>query len=100
MTEKFGQLLRKYRKERGFTQWELYGELAERSLGYTGVRSGSIISRWESGKRKPPPYETILALEQILQVPDGLLASAAGYNRSSKETEEETKMEHLPPWVK
>jgi transcriptional regulator with XRE-family HTH domain len=79
MAENFGQLLRKYRRERGFSQWELYGELAERGLGYTGVRSGSIISRWESGKRKPPSYETILALEQILQVPDGLLASAAGY---------------------
>jgi len=79
MAENFGQLLRKYRRERGFSQWELYGELAERGLGYTGVRSGSIVSRWESGKRKPPPYETILALEQILQVPDGLLASAAGY---------------------
>lgn len=79
MAENFGQLLRKYRREQGFSQWELYGELAERGLGYTGVRSGSIVSRWESGKRKPPSYETILALEQILQVPDGLLASAAGY---------------------
>lgn len=79
MAENFGQLLRKYRREQGFSQWELYGELAERGLGYTGVRSGSIISRWESGKRKPPSYETILALEQILQVPDGLLANAAGY---------------------
>jgi len=79
MAENFGQLLRKYRREQGFSQWELYGELAERGLGYTGVRSGSIVSKWENGKRKPPSYETILALEQILQVPDGLLASAAGY---------------------
>ena len=79
MAEEFGEMLRKYREKRGFTQWELYGELAEQVPRYTGVRSGSIISRWESAARKPPPYETILALEKILEVPDNLLLKAAGY---------------------
>jgi len=79
MTEKFGELLRKYREKRGLSQWELYGELAERRPRYTGLRSSSIISRWESGTRKPPSYETILALEEILEVPDNLLLKAAGY---------------------
>ncbi|HEY82520.1 MAG TPA: helix-turn-helix domain-containing protein [Dehalococcoidia bacterium] len=79
MTEKFGQLLRKYRRERGFTQWELYGELSQRDPHYTSLKGGSIVSRWESGQRRPPPYQTILALEEILEVPDGMLARAAGY---------------------
>ncbi len=79
MGKKFGKLLRECRKERGLSQWELYGELGE--YGYIGVRGGSIISKWETGQRNPP-YETVLALERILRLPDGLLMSAAGYRQS------------------
>jgi transcriptional regulator with XRE-family HTH domain len=77
MGEKFGRLLRKYRKERGLTQWELYQELGD--YGYLGEGGGSIISKWETGKRVPP-YKTTVGLERILHPPGGVLVSAAGYS--------------------
>ena len=79
MADRFGILLKKHREQLEFTQWDLYQELAERCPRYTGLRSGSIVSRWESGNRKPPPHETILVLEELLAVSDNLLLKAAGY---------------------
>lgn len=82
MGEQFGRLLRKYRKERGLTQWELYQKLGD--YGYLGETGGSIISKWETGKLVPP-YKTTVGLERILHPPGGVLVSAAGYSSTGTE---------------
>lgn len=85
MTE-FGRLLKEHRKKLGLTQKELINKLCD--SGYTYSLSGSIISKWEGGKAKPPE-DVVETLEDILSIPKGLLLRAAGYRAAAESRERE-----------
>ncbi len=77
MVEKFGEILKKLRKEHHLTQDELLARLPdERHQNY----DLSEVSKWESGKRKPPE-DVIEAFESVFSTPPGYLLEAAGYTK-------------------
>jgi len=71
---KFHKLLKQFRKERHLTQRSLMDKLKSQGYSYTE----SAISKWENGKRVPPP-DVVEAIEDILESPKGWLLKAAGY---------------------
>ncbi|MFC1956618.1 helix-turn-helix domain-containing protein [Chloroflexota bacterium] len=81
MAEKFGPLLRKWRKISDLTQEQLTKELriAIEQESY----SKSDVSKWERGN-KIPTEELVEELEKILSIPKGLLLRAAGYTNAAE----------------
>ena len=81
MAEKFGPLLRKFRKLSDLTQEGLVKELriALEQESY----SKSDISKWERGS-KIPPEDLVNTLEEILSIPKGLLLKVAGYTHAAE----------------
>ena len=77
MVEKFGPLLRKWRKLSDLTQRRLVEEL--RLAIENECYSKSDISKWEHGRI--PPEDIVEELEKILSTPKGLLLRAAEYQR-------------------
>jgi transcriptional regulator with XRE-family HTH domain len=77
MIEKFGPLLRKWRKLSDLTQRRLVEEL--RLEIENECYSSSDISKWEHGRI--PPEDIVEELEKILSTPKGLLLRAAEYQR-------------------
>jgi transcriptional regulator with XRE-family HTH domain len=75
----FCKLLRRYRKERYLTQQALVDKLKSQGYSYTG----SIVSKWENGKRTPPA-DVVEALEDILESPKGWLLKADGYRAEAQ----------------
>ena len=75
----FCRLLRRYRKERHLTQQALRDKLKSQGYCYTE----SAISKWESGKRKPPA-DVVEVLEDILESPKAWLLKAAGYRADAQ----------------
>ncbi len=81
MAEKFGPLLRKFRKLSDLTQEGLVKEfrIALEQESY----SKSDISKWERGS-KIPPEDLVNTLEEILSIPKGLLLKATGYTSAAE----------------
>jgi len=75
----FCRLLRQYRKERHLTQQALMDKLNSQGYSYTA----SAISKWESGKRRPPA-DVVEVLEDILESPKAWLLKAAGYRADAQ----------------
>jgi len=92
-TERFGERLRRWREERGYTRGELINELVSRGISCTP----SHISYWERGKKFPGPdvVDTICDILQIsgahLIGPDGPIRDAviAVYEVSSGLSEDQ-----------
>ncbi len=81
MASEFGELLRKYRSQKGFSQRELV-----KRLHYQGYQSEYVrtdISRWENGLRTPEA-DVVEVLEDILGVPPGNLLDAANYSDAAE----------------
>ncbi|MFP3880365.1 MAG: helix-turn-helix domain-containing protein [Dehalococcoidia bacterium] len=74
----FGDLLRHYRRRVSLTQRQLYDLLEDSGCDYREKHGASLISRYETGQRKPPK-DTVDSFERILGVPGNLLLKAAGY---------------------
>ncbi len=77
MASEFGELLRKYRSQKGWGQKKLVDRLHDQ--GYEGKYQVADISRWENGLRTPGA-EVVEALEDILGVSPGILLDAADYS--------------------
>ncbi len=75
----FCRLLRQCRKERRLTQQALMDKLDSQGYSYTV----SAISKWESGKRRPPA-DVVEVLEDILASPKAWLLKAAGYRADAQ----------------
>lgn len=89
MTEKFGLLLRKWRKLSDLTQTGLVEEL--RLAIENECYSKSDISKWEHDRI--PPEDIVEELEKILSIPKGLLLRAAGYTLGEELNEVESEKE-------
>jgi transcriptional regulator with XRE-family HTH domain len=79
MDREFGGLLKRYRKERYLSQTDLLDKLNKQGYSYTE----SAISKWENGKRTPPP-DVVEVLEDVLEAPRGWLLKAAGYRADAE----------------
>ncbi len=75
----FCRLLTRYRKGRQLTQQALKDKLKSQGYCYTE----SAISKWESGKRRPPA-DVVEVLEDILESPKAWLLKAAGYRADAQ----------------
>lgn len=92
MSEGFGDILKKYRKaQKDLTLQKLAERLTE--AGYE-VAHKSTISKWETGKTKPPELAVDL-LEEILSVPPGVLQGAAGYKIPEAGSVSKARAEHF-----
>jgi transcriptional regulator with XRE-family HTH domain len=80
MVEKFGPLLRRWRKLSDLIQRQLVQEL--RLAIENECYSSSDISKWEHGRI--PPEDIIEELEKILSIPKGLLLRAASYHSAAE----------------
>lgn len=92
MGSKFGKLLESYLKEKRITQIQLLKRLWHDYEFETKDRKGNLklkyseadVSKWKSGRTKPPP-EVVWALEDILSTtPKGSLLQAAGYREAAE----------------
>jgi len=102
MASKFGKLLESSLKEKGVTQIQLLKRLWHDYEFETKDRKGALklkygesdVSKWKSGRTKPP-QEVVWALEDILSTPKGSLLEAVGYENAAefRKLEEGKKME-------
>jgi len=76
MEGKFGDLLKKTRRERQMTQTQLIEEI--RKQGYEKYTAADV-SKWENGRYKPPEDVVEILEEDIFHLPKGQLLEAAGY---------------------
>lgn len=81
MEGKFGDLLKKMRRERQMTQTQLVEEI--RKQGYEKYTAADV-SKWERGQYKPPEDVVEVLEEDILHLPKGLLLKAAGYLQAAE----------------
>ena len=80
----FGERIRKLRRERSLTQWEV----ADR----TGV-SNTYISALESGRKPAPPHAIVTALAACLQTSEDMLWALA---RGERETRLNLRIDGVP----
>ncbi|PXY19436.1 helix-turn-helix domain-containing protein [Prauserella muralis] len=76
--EPIWDLVRRARKSRGLTQYQLADKLADLSHNHSVSRDE--VARWERGKRTPGPYWRRW-LSVALDVPSDELAAAVRYGR-------------------
>lgn len=76
--QRFGERLKHWREDRGFSRSELVKAVAERGIPC----SSSNLSYWESGKRMPTP-DTLDALCDVLQISGAHLFGPDGDLRDS-----------------
>jgi transcriptional regulator with XRE-family HTH domain len=81
MEGKFGDLLKKMRKERQMTQAQLVEEIHKQGdeLKYRAAD----VSKWEHGWYRPPE-DVVEYLEDIFHLPEGHLLEAAGYLQTAE----------------
>lgn len=79
----FGNLIRTKREMQELTQTKLLKLVNNQNYTFS---SKSVISKWENGKSCPSPG-TITTLEEILQIPKGVLLHLAGYPNQSGDNE-------------
>lgn len=91
MGTKFPKLLESYLKEKRISQKQLLMTLWHDYEFETKDRKGNLklkyresdVSKWKSGRTKPP-QEVVWALEDILSTPKGILLEAAGYENAAE----------------
>jgi len=78
--ERFGEILKKLRKEHHLTQPELLARLPDRRhQDY----DESEVSKWERGTRRPPE-DVVEAFENVFSTAPGYLLEAAGYSKAAE----------------
>lgn len=87
MSETFGSVLKKLRKENKVTLREL--------SSYAG-KSISYLSDVEQGRRKPPALEAVNKIEEYLNVDDGILVTLAAKLRKKVPKEWTEKFYMMP----
>jgi transcriptional regulator with XRE-family HTH domain len=77
-TETLGQLLRRHREERGWTQFELARRLAPERLGDARAMRNlqALLSRYESGVVKRPDSHLLERLAELYGIPEEQIALA------------------------
>jgi transcriptional regulator with XRE-family HTH domain len=85
VSDNFGFWLQREREKRGLTQAKLAAK--------AGLNR-AVINKIENGQSEPSP-ETLQAIADALNIPDEVVFRAAGYLRSSANTEYQEELLHL-----